>query len=88
MELEEQGRLEQHVQVRIAVDCIHLAVIHKLNPRHAHAELNGFDNRLNRTLNGLESTDGRRHRFWLRVKPQRDFGDHAQRPLRANEEPR
>ena len=53
-----------------------------------NAELDRRDHRLDRALHRLERADGRRHRFGQAEQAHRDLGDDAERPFRADEQPR
>ena len=88
VELEEQRRRDRIAGLRVAVDRVDLHLVEQLDARDRDAELNRRDHRFDRALDRVERADRRRHRFGQRMQPQRDLGDHAERALRSDEEPR
>ena len=86
VELEQQRGVNGQVESRVAVHSVHLAVVHELDAGHGEAELDGFDDRVDRSLDGGEGADGHADRFGQRVQAKRDLRDDAQRAFGADKE--
>ena len=88
VEFEKQGRFERIIELRELVDGVYLDLVQKLDPGHRDAHLDGLNHRADRRFQVRERAHGRRHGFRDAVKADRHLGDDAERPFRADEQPR
>jgi hypothetical protein len=88
VDLEEQRRLQRIAGLRIAVDGIELDLVERLDPGDRDAELNRGDDGLHGAGHAREGTHGGRDRLRKPVQAHAHFGDHAERALRPDEQPR
>jgi len=88
VEFHQQHRLFAQAEPAVRVDHAHAVGVDQLDPGDRHPELDGLDRGLHRLGDAGERTHGRRDRLRHGVDAQRHFGDHAQRALAADEQPR
>ena len=88
MKLDEQRRREGVGQARIGVAGLHLEFVQQLDPCHRYARLDRHDDGVAGSLQGREGADAAGDRLGNALQAQGDRRQHAERPLRADEEPR
>ena len=88
VELDEEHRHLGEVGLRVAVAGPHLDLVEQLDPRHRDAELDRLDHRVDGSLDRLERAGRGRDHLRDAEEPERHLGDHAERALAADEEPR
>ena len=89
MEFEEQRRLRREAfELRVADARVHLHVVEELDTGDRDARLHRGDDRIDRAREIRELADRGRDRLGNAIQAQLDLGDDAERPLRADEQPR
>ena len=88
VELDEQGRRLLEVELRIGVAGLDLQRVEQLDAGDRNAALDGQDHRVAGVFDRLERADPAGNRLGNAMKLQRQLGDHAERPFRADEQPR
>ena len=85
VELEEHGRLDGVVESRVAIDGLDLYVVEQLHPSQRDPRDQAVDDRLDGLLDRVEAADGRGDRFGDGCQSERDFGDHPEGSLGADQ---
>ena len=88
VELDEQHRPLGQRELRIGIAGAHLQFVEQFDPRHRYPGLDGLDRRVARRLDRGERTYTGCDRFGNAVELQRQLGNDAERPLRADEQAR
>ena len=88
VELDEEHRHLREIGARVAVAGSHLDLVEELDPGHRDAELDRLDHRVDGSLDRLERAGRGRDHLRDAEEPERHLGDHPERPLAADEEPR
>jgi hypothetical protein len=87
VKLDKQHRRFRQRQFGIGVAGLHLHFVEELDARDRDAGLDRQDGRIARRFDARERTDARRNRLGNAGEPQRQFGDDAERALRADQQP-
>src|ERR1700722_15862496 len=83
VKLEEEGRRDFMIELRILVDRVHLRLVEELDARDRDTALDRQDYRVDPRRDRREGEGSGRNRLGDAVEPNRHFGDNAARRYRA-----